>query len=360
MIRALLLIGALAAAPAAWAAGDMAGADDPEAPTVGVSIDKTEAHVGDRLTLTVSAVAKAGIAVMLPPKLDTGKLEILDRDDGDKAGRDLGDGRRSHRFVLGVAAYETGELDVPPLEVTYLLPSGQVRSVETEPLTVNVRPLVAPDESHPELQPERPPRSAWVQDERVVRALKWGGIGLGGAIVLLTAALLIRRAWRRRQPAAAAAALANVPTRAPDAVAIEKLTALRQKGNFAVDGYRPFYFALTEIVREYLGARYGFAALDMTTTEVLDELKKRAEHLVTDGAEVPRFFSDCDLVKFAKAGSTDAAALAALDAAQAIVLSTAAPLEEVAQSISGPVRLPREPSGPHGGGSSGAKEASGG
>jgi hypothetical protein len=350
MRRALLLIGALALVASSARAADMAGAEDPDAPTVGVSIDKTEAHVGDRLTLTVSAVAKSGIAVMLPAKLETGKLEILDRNDSDKAGRDLGDGRRSHRFVLGVAAYETGELEVPPLEVTYLLPSGQVRSVETESLTINVRPLVAADEQHPDLQPERPPRSAWVEDQRVVRALKWGGIGLGGAIVLLTVGLLIRRAWKRRVPAAVVAAT-NVPKRAPDAVAIEKLTALRGKGQFAVDGYRPFYFTLTEIVREYLGARYGFAALDMTTTEVLDELKKRAEHLVTEGAEVPRFFSTCDLVKFAKAGSTDAAALAALDAAQAIVLSTAAPLEEVAQSISGPVRLPRDP---------GPREASGG
>ena len=349
-----LVLLVLASAPAAYAA-DLAGVDEAEVPTVGVSIDKTEAHVGDRLMLTVSAVAKAGIAVMLPAKLDLGKLEILDRDDGDKAGRDLGDGRRSHRFVLGVAAYETGEIDVPPVEVTYLLPSGQVRSVQTEPLTVNVRPLVSPDEAQPEPQPDRPPRSAWVEDQRVVRALKWGGIGLGGAIVLLTAALFIRRAWRRRAPKAAAAALANVPRRPPDAVAIEKLTALRQKGSFGVDGYRPFYFALTEIVREYLGARYGFDALEMTTTEVLDELARRAAHLVADGAEVPRFFGDCDLVKFAKAGSTDAAALAALDAAQAIVLSTAAPLEEVAQAISGPVRLPRDPSGP-----SGPREASGG
>jgi len=161
--------------------------------------------------------------------------------------------------------------------------------------------------------------------------------------VLTVAGLFIRRAWRRRQPAHLAAAAAAAPRRAPDAVAIEKLNALRAAGNFAADGYRPFYFALTEIVREYLGARYGFDALEMTTTEVLDELTRRAEHLVTPGAEVPRFFASCDLVKFAKAGSTDAGALAALDAAQAIVLSTAAPLEEAAKSISGPVRLPRDP-----------------
>jgi len=324
-------------------AADLGGVEDPDAPTVGASLDKTEAHVGDRLTLTVSAVAKAGIAVTLPSKLDLGKLEVLDRNDGERNGRDLGDGRRSHRFVLGVAAYETGEIEIPPLPVTYINPKGEVRTVETDALTLNVRPLVAPDEARPEAQPERPPRSAWVEDQRVVRALKWGGISLGGAIVLAVVALLVRRAWKRRVPAELVAAAA--PRRAPDAVAIEKLTALRAAGQFGADGYRPFYFALTEIVREYLGARYGFDALEMTTTEVLDELARRAPHLVAESAEVPRFFADCDLVKFAKAGSTDAAALLALDAAQSIVLSTAAPLEVVAQAISGPVRLPMHPAG---------------
>jgi hypothetical protein len=359
MRRLLPLALLLVAAPAFAAGQDMAGAEDPDAPTVGVSVDKAEAHVGDRLNLTVSAVAKSGIAVMLGAKLDLGKLELLDRNDGDKEGRDLGDGRRSHRFVLGVAAYETGELEVPSLEVTYITPKGDVRTVETDGLTVNVRPLVSPEEAHPEPQPERPPHSAWVEDQRVMRAIKWGGIIGGGALALAVIALFIRRAWKRRVPAAVAAAAA-VPRRAPDAVAAEKLTALRAKGNFALDGYRPFYFALTEIVREYLGARYGFDALEMTTTEVLDELKKRAEHLVGDGAEVPRFFGDCDLVKFAKAGSTDQAALAALDAAQAIVLSTAAPLEVMVQSISGPVRLPMDPDAIAGAERSDKKGASGG
>jgi hypothetical protein len=336
----------LLSAAAVWAQ-DMARppADEVDAPTVGASVDKSEAHVGDRLTLTVNAVAKSGIAVMLPPKIDLGKLEILDRSDGDKNGHDLGDGRRAHRFVLGVAAYETGDVEVPAIDVRWLTPGGEVRTVQTEPVTVHIRPLVSADDTHPEPQPVRPPRSAWVEDARVMRAVKWGGAALGGLLVLAIAALLIRRAWRRRTPAAVAAAVAAAPARPPEAVAMERLEALRAAGRFAVDGYRPFYFALTEIVRDYLGARYGFDALEMTTTELLDELARRAEHLTAPGAEVPRFFGDGDLVKFAKAGSTDEAAHAGLDAAQAIVLSTAAPLEEVAQSISGPVRLPRKVSG---------------
>jgi hypothetical protein len=326
--------------PLGPAAPDLGGAEeDPNAPTVGVSLDKSEAHVGDRLTLTVSAVARAGVAVTLPQKLDLGKLELLDRNDGDRNGRDLGDGRRSHRFVLGVAAYETGEIEVPEIALSYLTPKGEVRTVSTDAVPLVIRPLVAPDEQKPEPQPERPPRSAWVEDERVLRLLIWSGIVVGAALVLGLIAFFIRRALRRRQPLAAL--VASAPARAPDAVAMDKLAALRAAGNFAADGYRPFYFALAEIVRSYLGARYGFDALDMTTTELLEELARRAAHLTIDSGEVPRFLADTDLVKFAKAGSTDAAALRALEAAQAIVLSTAAPLEEVAHSISGPVRLPR-------------------
>jgi hypothetical protein len=340
MTAALMLLVAIAAP----AGGDRAGASDPDpdAPTVGASLDKSEAHVGDRLTLTISAVAKAGIAVSLPSKLELGKLEVLDRADGDRAGRDLGDGRRSHRFVLGVAAYELGELEIPRITISYLNPRGEVRTVETEPLALRVRGLVADDEPKPEVQPPRPPRSALVEDKRVMRVVRWGGAALGGVLMLSMIALWIRR---RLQSGAPAADAPLAPARPPDEIAMEKLRALRQAGRFAADGYRPFYFAVAEVVRAYLGARYGFDSLELTTTELLNQLILRAPHLSEPDGEVARFLADTDLVKFANAGSTDTAALAALDAAQAIVLSTAKPLESVAQAISGPVRLPMEGNG---------------
>jgi hypothetical protein len=337
-------------AATAWAVPDLGGlggaeaVEDPNAPTVGVSLDRSEAHVGDRLTLTVSAVAKTGVAVTLASKLDLGKLELLERNDGERLGRDLGDGRRSHRFVLTVAAYETGELEVPSLDVSYLTPTGEVRSVATDPVPLSIKALVAADEPHPDAQPERPTRSAFVEDRRVVRALEWAGAIVGGLLAWGLLFFFVRRAWKRRLPELALAAAA-APARPPEEVAMERLNALRAAANFSVDGYRPFYFALAEIVRAYLGARYGFDSIELTTTELLDELSRRAPHLTGDGAEVPRFMADTDLVKFAKAGSTDPVAALALDAAQAIVLSTAAPLEQVAQSISGPVRLPREVDG---------------
>ena len=120
------------------------------------------------------------------------------------------------------------------------------------------------------------------------------------------------------------------------------LRALRAAGQFGRDLYRPFYFAVAEIVRAYLGERYRFDALELTTRELIDALGARAPHLVEPGSAVVRFLDETDLVKFAKTGSTDGDALKALDAAESIVLSTAAPLETAAQSAAGPVLLPRE------------------
>jgi hypothetical protein len=337
------MIAVLAAAFALVAPGvfpeTAAAVPDPDAPTVGASLDKSEAHVGDKLTLTVSAVAKTGVAVSIPAKLDLGKLEIVDRAKDEQ--RDLGDGRVQHRFVLGVAAYELGELEVPPLELSYMNSRGEVRPVSTQPVSLTVKSLLAAEEKQPEVQPNRPPREAWVEDKRIVKVVRYALIGVAGLLALTIAGLLIRRALRRRRVAIAGMPVQTGPRRPPDEVAMEKLRALRAAGNFSVDGYRPFTFALAEIVRAYLGARYGFDSLELTTTELVEQLQFKAPHLCEPGSDVLRFLQDTDLIKFANVGSTDEAALKALDAAQAIVLSTAAPLEQAAQSISGPVLLPK-------------------
>ena len=282
------------------------GGVDPDAPTVGASLDKTEALVGDRVAVTISAVAKAGIAVTLPAKLELGKLELVDRTATDKLGRDLGDGRRSHKFVLGVAAYEVGELEGPAIPLEYLNAGGEVRSVQTAPITLRIKGLVADDEANPEVQPLRPTRSALVEDKRIMKLVRWGAAAAGGVLVLALGFLLVRRAMRRRARAAAVAV--PVARRPPEEVAMEKLRALRAAGGFSADGYRPFYFAVAEIVRAYLGARYGFDSLELTSTELMDELARRAPHLAIADGEVARFLAGTDLVKFARTGSTDQAA----------------------------------------------------
>jgi len=162
----------------------------------------------------------------------------------------------------------------------------------------------------------------------------------GGAVGALLLLLVVRRWWRSRKRRVAAELGPVVPSRPPGEVAIERLSEIRARGQLDREGYRPFAFETAEVVRAYLGARYGFDSLELTSTELLDELRQAAPHLAEPGAEVVRFLERTDLIKFAKTGATEAEAIALLDAAQAIVLSTAPKLEVAAEMLSGAVRPP--------------------
>ena len=309
---------------------------DPDAPTVGASIDRAEAYVGDRLALTVTAIGRAGTAVNLAQKLDLGSVELLERDDSEAGGRDLGDGRRSFRFILYVAAYEVGPTEVPPLPLTYLDTRGDIRTASTEPLPLTIKALVDESSAAPDPQPARSPRSALIEDLRVVRA----AYVAAALIALFVLAFILRRLLRRMRRKERITLGPIVPVRPPGEIAIERLEAIRRRGELGRDGYRPFAFETAEVVRAYLGARYGFDSLELTSTELTAELQRFASHLVQPGSEVVRFLEETDLIKFAKTGSTEGDALALLDAAQAIVLATAPRLEVAAEMLGGAVRPP--------------------
>ena len=52
------------------------------------------------------------------------------------------------------------------------------------------------------------------------------------------------------------------------------------------------------MIRDYLGGRYGFDSLEMTTDELIIELKRQAGREMILG-EIQGWLSACDLVKFA-------------------------------------------------------------
>jgi hypothetical protein len=283
---------------------------------VGVTADRSQVTVGDKVTVTVTAVAREGIAVALPSKLEVGRFELVERAEDPPGGQDIGNGRRTFRFRLVVTSYEPGELELPSLVLSWTDDQGEVRALQTRPLTLNVRSVLPPDDA-PDLDiaGALPPREVWVEDTRV-SSLLFGLGGLLGALLLLFGA---RRLVRRRRPAGLAESAAPVVVRDPGEVALERLAALRAAGGFEREGYRPFAFALAELVRAYLGGRFGFDALELTSTELLEALRQRAPHLLGPEAELPRFVEESDLIKFASAGGSLGLAEALIQMAERIV-----------------------------------------
>jgi hypothetical protein len=101
---------------------------------------------------------------------------------------------------------------------------------------------------------------------------------------------------------------------------------------------KEFHILAAEIVRTYVGGRFGVYALELTTGEVVEAL--RSEGLDPEALQTFAGFADrCDLVKFAKLRPGPEACQDLLDAARAFVDQTQPridPLERKAGDAAAP------------------------
>ena len=285
------------------------GGVDRDAPTVAARLQAGDAvHVGDAVTLVVTAISRRNVPVNLPGALDLGAFTVLDHKDAEQ---DLGDGRLRHEFTLTIAAYEPGEKEIPAIEVTYLGKNGDVRTARTQPVPVKVTSLIA-NEPEPALKEAANP--VVVMEENWLLIYLAAGL-LAAALGALVTWLVVRRLRAR------IAARPGPPPRPAHEIALEKLDRLGQYGFLEDADNRPFYFAVSEVIREYLGARFGFDSLELTTDELIDVLKRSAGRELILG-EITGWLAACDLVKFAKISPSAAEARGTLETALRIVTST--------------------------------------
>ncbi len=106
-----------------------------------------------------------------------------------------------------------------------------------------------------------------------------------------------------------------------DIIAFEKLEAIKLKKLWQSGQLKQYFIELTEIVREYIDARYKIDAEEMTTSEILRALQ------LTDAPqearlELMKLLQLADLVKFAKGNSSEQENEKAWEQAYKFVLET--------------------------------------
>ncbi|MGP8152904.1 MAG: hypothetical protein ACLQBQ_02005 [Smithella sp.] len=103
--------------------------------------------------------------------------------------------------------------------------------------------------------------------------------------------------WRRNRKTVAKDAA--TPARPFDEIALEALMKIDPVEYFEKRKIKEFYFEITEIVRQFLTGNYHIDTMDKTSLEIIEELE-RVERDFAKVKNLDRYFSDCDLVKFAK------------------------------------------------------------
>ncbi len=200
---------------------------------------------------------------------------------------------------------------LPPVPITIARASGDLVTVCTtahpilveDPIVNELDPKVRPN------PPGRPQREEWETAKKVA-------IGaLVGAILTAILAWFYLRWSRRPKPEPYVAPVL------PWIAALEELEAVRTS-NLMSEGKTGEYFdRVSDCVRKYLGARYGFDGLESTTDEMQKTLS-RVRPAVRGLDTISRFLEECDLVKFARVVPTENDCLASLERGVTIVKNT--------------------------------------
>lgn len=87
----------------------------------------------------------------------------------------------------------------------------------------------------------------------------------------------------------------HVPAHQRALDAIEKIKAEHMQTS---EDQKTYYTQLTDTLRKYIQERFGFNAMEMTSSEIIDHLQQRGDKKMLD--ELRELFTTADLVKFAK------------------------------------------------------------
>jgi hypothetical protein len=158
----------------------------------------------------------------------------------------------------------------------------------------------------------QPPQEVPIRSWRLVLAL----LAVLGLSLL---SFLLYRWWSNRPKRQVV-----VPVLPLDVRTRKALDALKAENLPAHGHVKDFYFRLSEIIRGYLGERYGFEALECTSSELMASLRRLQTPGLPEDA-LMRFVSESDMVKYARAESSPESCRDALAFGYALIEKTYVP-----------------------------------
>jgi hypothetical protein len=289
----------------------------------------THALSGHALTLEVTVVHGKGETV-LPTGFhllsDSPEAKALEREGFALPDPEGAAGPRLVRTEDGGSAKTTVRLSVvplppkpgrhvlvlPPLPIAISRASGELITVCTRSHTVTIEdPIANTPNAEPHGNPQaRRQREIWTAAKHVVAAALIALVV--GALLSLLVSRWLRRPKKLPPPP---------PPRPPWDVALEALHDIRHAGLTREGRFAEHFDRVSDVLRRYLGDRYGYDGLESTTREALGSLRTITP-AIDDMRGIETFMRDADLVKFAQLTPSEGECLDLLARAENIVTRT--------------------------------------
>ena len=258
-------------------------------PVVSAKVDRSRITVGDVICYTVTVSAEDPIQIYLPPETDEiGEFEVRSYQ---ATGPVKKGGKKVWTLEYSLAIFSTGEFKIPFPGVTYHsgdeAQKGELTAEAIEVVVESVKPADAEDILDIKA-PVAIPRNWWSL---------WPWFAIAAGLIALGALAFVW--YRRRDSGEEGIAAPKKEQLPPHEEAYRALRQLGEAGLLEQQMIKLYYIKISEIIRRYIGRRFRVEAMELTSTEVLDRLR-RVKTEVDAYRLFQEFFSLCDLVKFAK------------------------------------------------------------
>lgn len=256
--------------------------------TVDASIDSLQIYIGDqaRIKLEVSLDAKSKLKFPVFTDTIVRGVEIIDVAKPDT--QYLNDRQRlliSQEYT--VTSFDSALYYLPPFEVLVDNKPYQSKALALKVYSVPV------DTLHPEqfFGPKTimAPPFAWED---------WAGIIWLSILAIPLSVLIIFFIMRFNDNKPIVRKIKTEPKLPPHQQAMKEIERIKTEKDWQKGRSKEYYTALTDTIRNYIKERFGFNAMEMTSSEIIDRLREIEQKESID--ELRQLFSTADLVKFAK------------------------------------------------------------
>ncbi len=256
---------------------------------VEASIDSIQIFVGEQVHVTLSATAKEQSKVEFPQFKPTEYIipgiEVLGAEELESKQQD--NGFVTRRMVYTMTSFDDTLYYIPPMKVKidgkpYESKSLALKVLTIEVDTTNVDQFFGPKD---------------VQDN----PFQWSDWSLSfwlSVLFLLLLAVVYYLYLRLRDNKPIITHIRIVKRLLPHQKALQQIEQIKADKMVSSENSKEYYTKLTDTLRKYIEERYGFSAMEMTSSEIIDHLMATQDESAL--SELRHLFLTADLVKFAK------------------------------------------------------------
>jgi hypothetical protein len=250
--------------------------------------------IGDQVRMHIGINVPVKSSVTWPVIGDSilGHIRVLNRSKIDSVYSPDKKTLKLHQSLV-LTTFDSGFYAIPPVKFLVQQPPDTSRLIrQSEPMFLTVHSLHV--DTTQAIKPIKGPIKIPLSFREM---LPWI---IAGVILLLLGYFLFY--WlRKRKNAEPVFRLKPRIILQPYEIALQELEKLRLKKVWQSGKIKEYHTELTEILRIYIEGRFGMMAMEMTSDEIIDQLKDNKEIIKDALDKLIQIFFMADLVKFAKA-----------------------------------------------------------